>query len=105
MQLVTSLDEPGKTHFGSRDGRKLQVHYEEGGVSFPAVSVGKASERGSRIVGCQAVLPGLIGEHQTTRGVASNRGVCCLPGMVTETLNGVPLSSNSEMASAVVEGG
>ena len=48
--------------------------------------------------------------HQTTREMDSNpiklekhRGVYCLPGMVTETLNGVPLSSNPETASTAVE--
>ena len=115
VQLVTALDEPaykhvGKTHFGSRDGRKLPVQHYEGDVSFPAMSIGEASQRGSRIARCQAMLPGLSGEHQTTREVDPNaiqlekhRGVCRLPGMVTETLNGVSLSSNPETASTVVE--
>ena len=47
---------------------------------------------------------------QTTREIDSNaiqlekqRGVCWLPSMVTETLNGVPLRSNPETASTVVE--
>ena len=62
----------GKTHVGSRDGRKLQVQHEEGDVSFPAVSIGEASQRGSRIAGCQAMLPGLCGEYQITREVDSN---------------------------------
>ena len=39
MQLVTAPDDPvhgnvGKSHFGSRDGRKLQVQNDEGDVSF-----------------------------------------------------------------------
>ena len=56
------------------------------------------------------MLPGFSGEHRTTREMDSNaiqqakhRGMYWLPGMVTETLNGVPLSSNPETASAVVE--
>ena len=82
----------------------------KGDMSFPAVSIGEASQRGSPIARCQAMLPGSSGEHQTTREMDSNaitlekrRGVYRLPGMVTETLTGVPLSSNPETASTVVE--
>ena len=57
MQLVTTPDGPvhgnvGKSHFGSRDGRKLQVQHDEGGVSFPTVSNGEASHRGNWFAGC-----------------------------------------------------
>ena len=52
------------------------------------------------------MLPGLSGEHHTAREMDSNaikleehRGVCWLPGTVTERLNGVPLCPNSETAS------
>ena len=39
MQLVMAMDDPargnvGKSHFGSRDGRKLQVQHDEGDVRF-----------------------------------------------------------------------
>ena len=52
MQLVTAPDDPvhgnvGKTHFGSKDGRKLQVQHDECGVGFPTVSIGEASQRGN----------------------------------------------------------
>ena len=52
MQLVTAPDDPvhgtvGKSHFGSRDGRKLQVQHDEGDVSFPTVSIGETSQRGN----------------------------------------------------------
>ena len=90
VQLVTALDEPacknvGKTHFGLRDGRKLPVQHAEGDVSFPAAQRGNWDCRMSAIK------------------LEKHRGVYWLPGMVTETLNGVPLSSNPETASAVVE--
>ena len=48
------------------------------------------------------MLTGLSGEHQTTREMDSNaikleenRGVYWLPGMVTETLNGVATEHES----------
>ena len=52
MQLVTAPDDPahgnvGKSHFGSRDGRKLQVEHDEGDVSFPTLSIGETSQRGN----------------------------------------------------------
>ena len=91
MQLVTAPDDPahenvGKSHFGSRDGRKLQVH-DDGDVSFPTVSIGEASQRGNWFAGCRAMWPGLSGKHHTTLETDSNaiklekhRGVCWFPG-------------------------
>ena len=115
MQLVTAPDDPvhgneGKTHFRSRDGRKLQVQHDEFGVSFSTVSIGEASQRGNWFAGCQTMLPGLSGKPHTAREMDSNaikleehRGVCWLPGTVTEPLNGVPLCPNPETASTAVE--
>ena len=100
MQLVTATDDPvhlnvGKTPFGSRDGRKLRI--------------GEVSQRGTWFAGCQAMLPGLSGEHHTAREMDSNaikleehRGVYWLPGTVTEPLNGVPVCPNPETASTAV---
>ena len=114
MQLVTALDDPvhghvGKTHFGSRDGRKLQVQHDEGGVSFSTVSISEPSQRGNWFAGCQAMLPGVSGEHHAAREMDSNaikleehRGVFWLPGTVTEPLNGVPLCPNPETARTAV---
>ena len=114
MQLVTAPDDPahgnvGKSHVGSRDGRKLQVH-DDGDVSFPTVSTGEASQRGNWFAGCRAMWPGLSGEHHTTRETDSNaiklekhRGVYWLPGTGTEPLNGDPLCPNPETASSAVE--
>ena len=49
VQLVTAPDDPahghvGKTHYGLRDGRKLQVRHDEGDVSSPIVSIGETSQ-------------------------------------------------------------
>ena len=99
VQLVTAPDDPahgnvGKAHFCSRDGRKLQVQHDEGDVSFLTASMGEASQRGNWFARCQGMLPGLSGEHHTTRETDSNaikpekhRGVYWLPGTVTEPLN------------------
>ena len=51
------------THLGSRDCRKLPVQHDEADVSFPAMSIGEASQRGNWIAGCRAMLPGLSGEE------------------------------------------
>ena len=106
MQLVTAPDDlaqgnVGKTHFGLRNGRKLQVQHEEGDMSFPIVSIGEASQRGNWLSGCQAMLPGSSGDHHTERETDSSaiklerhRGVYWWPGTVTEPLNGVQLCLN-----------
>ena len=115
LQLLTALDHPahgnvGKSHFGSRDGRKLQVQHDEGDMSFHTVSIGDASQRGNWFVGCHAMWPGLSGEHHTTRETDSNaiklekhRGVYWLPSTDTETLNGDPLCPIPETASTAFE--
>ena len=115
MQLVTAPDDPvhgnvGKSHFGSRNGRKLQVQHDEGDVSFPTESIGEASQRGTWFARCQAMLPGLSGAPHTARETDSNaiklekhRGVYWLPGTVTEPRNGVTLCPNPETASTAVE--
>ena len=36
-----------KSCFGVRDGRKFQIRYIEADVSFPIVSIGKASQQGN----------------------------------------------------------
>ena len=107
-QLVTAPDDPvhgtvGKLNFGSRDGRKLQVQHVEGDLSFPIVSSGESSQRGNRFAGCQAMLPGLGGEHHTTRETDSNAIMLEKHRGVTEPLNGVPLCPNPETASTAVE--
>ena len=53
MQIVTAPDDPvrgnvGKTHFGSRDGRKLEVQHDEGDVSF-ARHGDRTTERSSTV--------------------------------------------------------
>ena len=71
VQLSTETDDPvhgnaGKrSRFRLRDGRKIQVRYNEADVSFPIVSIGEASQQGHWFVfrpGCQAMLPGSSGE-------------------------------------------
>ena len=60
-------------------------------------------------MGCQAMLPGLSGEHHTARETDSgaiklekHRGVYWLPGTVTGPPNGVTLCPNPETASTAV---
>ena len=75
VRLSTATDDPvngdagKKSCFGLRDGRNLQVRYNEADVSFPIVSIGEASHQGNWFVfgpGCQAMLPGSSGEFLRT---------------------------------------
>ena len=103
-----------KSHFGSRDGRKFQVRYNEADVSFPIVSIGEASQQGDWFVfgpGCQAMLPGSSGEFlmscvkdPSAAKLEKHRGVYWLPHVrLTEPSNGAPLCPNPKAARVAIE--